>query len=35
MGGRHQMQVLTVVRGGGGLGRCMGLGSSAEGSAEQ
>lgn len=31
---RHWVQVLTVVRGGGGLGRCMVLGSGAEGCAE-
>lgn len=35
MGVRNMKQVVTVVRGAGGLGRCMGLGSSAEGSAEQ
>lgn len=29
------MQVLTVVRGDGGLGRCVDLGNSAEGSGEQ
>lgn len=31
MRARHWVQVLTVVRGGEGLGRCMGLGSAAEG----
>lgn len=34
MGERHQIHLLTIVRGDGGLGRCMNLGSSTQGSAE-
>lgn len=34
MGERYQIHLLTVVRGDGGLGRCMNLGSGTEGSAE-